>query len=333
MIRLLLAALLSAFAMTPAAAGSDCLPRALFDRPGESEQPVLALGEAAGQPHLCAFRSALDRHILGCWRIDPTSGRLSPPLARVLAGTAERVVPDANGCAAGYCASVAPDPEQRWMLATSTAGTHVALLAGTHVDVFEAATRRRTASIRLFDTSAPEHTVVGNAPVNLLFAGATLLVVGSDAGPFIGVWAFDIAGRRLGRLTRPGAPAGSAFNITYGGISILDAHHVALADAGLQHLLILPVGPGSARMVKRSVSQTPCRLRHMESMALGDLDQPRACRETLRLRFEPYFEATPWRRGDGDVLVALNGPALGELATLDGRNLAEKSRIALRRCP
>lgn len=316
-------------AVATAAAQPACLPAAVFAADGNGRMPSLDLGFVGAVPTLCA-RDATDRAaLIGCWTVNPARGALTAAGARALPGHGRRAVPDTAGCTEGYC--VAPSAETR-LLATSTDGAHAVVLADAALHVFDAATKARTARIPLADPAAPDHTNVSNTPIKLLYAADTIYVVGSDAGPFIGVWAFKQDGRRLGLVKISADPASEAFNIFNGGINIVDGTDIALADAGLQTMLFVSVATSARQRLKRAVSPAPCTRKHMQSFAEGDLSLPPACRNAIRARFEPYLAMSALRLANGDVLTTLTGPAHGQLALLAGRTLAERKRIQLLRC-
>ena len=317
-----------------AAAQPACLPRPVTTPDSTGRLPSLQLGLAPA-PTLCAYDMQDAPAGLGCWTVDAAKGALSASTTTGLPGHGRRVRADAAGCIDGFCvASGAAPPEPR-LFAVSSSGTHAAMLDDEAVHVFDVRTKMRTVSIKLSDPQASDTTNVSNVPVRLLFVDDTIFVVGSDAGPFIGVWQFKADGRRLGRIvrnTQSGAD-GETFNVFQGSVSLLGAGHIALTDAGLRSMLVVPIGEGKPRLIRRTTASAPCSKTHMERMAEGDLTLPAACRAVVRRQFEPYFDASLVQLASGDFLVALTGPAQGELALLDARTLAEKRRIKPAKCP
>lgn len=314
-----------------AVAQSACLPKALFQENPDGRLPVLDLARDGAEAKLCAWSTGEPPKSLGCWTINPANGAVSASASSSLPGHGVRALPDATGCIDGYCVPLAGSPPSPRLFAVSTSGAHVVVQDEEALHVFEAATKTKTAAIKLSEPSAPQDTNVTNVPVRLLFADDTIYVVGSDAGPWIAVWRFGREGQRMGVIKRPGTA--EAFNAFEGAVNILDGQHVALADAGARAVLLVPVSGGAGKIIKRTVSHAPCTKSHMLQMAEGDLNLPSACRSAVRQRFEPYFDAPFVRLTSGAFLALLTGPAHGQISILNASTLAETARRPLARCP
>jgi hypothetical protein len=74
-------------------------------------------------------------------------------------------------------------------------------LRGRRLYIFATNTNAKVAEIELRKEDASEETNVGNKPWGLLYSGDTLFVIGTDAGPFTGVWVFKDDGSRVGEVS------------------------------------------------------------------------------------------------------------------------------------
>lgn len=313
-------------------AETACLPRVLFPK-GESEPvPALELGLVAGVPTMCARRGADRAELLGCWSINPANGALSASSATSFPGHSLRGEPDAQGCIEGYCMPPPENADDPHLWATSTSGTKAVLLRERFLHVFDASSKAQTRVIALNEDNAPDGTNVSNQPVKLLYVGDTIYVVGTDAGPFKGVWSFKETGERLGIVTMTGKPGSEALSVYLGAAQVIDSGHVLLSDAGLRQVVVLtPSGPRQDK--RRAVSTAPCTKDELQIIDLGDLDPvSKACRRTAAANIQPYFDLVPVRLPSGDLLAAFAGKLRGSLAVLDGNTLREKKRLKLARC-
>lgn len=307
-----------------AAAGGDCLPRALKDKHGKL---WLSLGSVGGAPVACVFD---DKRVVACWDVDIKNHALHARAAAPLPGHSYRV-PVVGGCAAGWCGldvdtGDAGDPPTA-VVATSTDGAHVAVgitvgdFAQRTISIYDASTRKR---VRTFTPS------ISNILVDLCYVDDRVFVIGSDAGPFVGVW----SARDDGSETHFIEDAhGTMFNISLGGIRVLDEHRVALTDMSSEMMAIV-----TARSGDRVDVALPPRLRR--GCSAGDLESLEefnepvgaACKQYLRREVIPYLGAPMIAQGDGTIVVALHDDALGQLAILDARTMREKKRVRLPIC-
>jgi len=267
---------------------------------------------------------------LGCWTVDFKTGALGASTAIGLPGRGYRTDLDAQGCTNGYC--IPPVDNQKPFFAISTDTKHAAILTAERLTIFDAKTKAKTAEIELNKSDAPEDTNVSNASWGLLYNDDTLFVIGSDAGPFIGVWVYKENGERAGRVNI----GENAVNIFNGGYGIFGGNRVALADAGLQNLTIVTGANAAKKTIKRAVSYAPCTADQFEQWTLGDDESPKgawACKAAISAKYKPYVDVTPIEGPSGDIVVALSGPAQGSLAVLNPTGLTEKRRLKLARCP
>ncbi|MFT3733035.1 MAG: hypothetical protein QM780_16735 [Hyphomicrobium sp.] len=324
-------------------AETACLPAALFPPEQEAAPPVLDLGLVAGVPTLCALNDTTTAGMTGCWTIDTATGALTTASVTALPGHSHRGKTDADGCIEGFCPAPQASPDEVLLWATSTDGTHAAILRENVLSIFDTVSKAQTVTIALSDDNAPEKTNVGNEPMEILYVGHSIFIVGADAGPFTGVWAFKDDGTRLGIIDPKAHKTTSGhFSVYAGGVNVIDDNHVALADAGLQSVLIVDARDGSIEEFARPVSTAPCTPDEVnDGLDLGNIEvaEPgspigvsQACHDTIVKNFSPYFDLDPVRLPSGDFLAALSGAGRGTLATLDGKTLAEKNRLQLAKC-
>jgi hypothetical protein len=270
--------------------------------------------------------------LVGCWSVNPANGALSASTATSFPGHSMRGKLDAQGCIEGYCTSPTDNPDEVPLWATSTSGAKVVVLRERFLHVFDASTKAQTRVIALHEDNAQAGTNVSNQPIKLLYVGDTIYVVGTDAGPFIAVWAYKETGERLGFVTMTGKPGTEALSIYLGAAQVIDSDHVLLSDAGLRHVVVLTPS-GSRQDKRRALSTAPCTKDELQIIDLGDLDAvSKACRRTAAANIQPYFDLAPVRLPSGDLLAALAGKLRGSLAVLDGNTLKEKKRLKLARC-
>ncbi len=311
----------------PALAGAPCLPKALFPK---EAAPQLDLGLVAGAPVLCAHADSDKGGLTGCWGVDPKTGALTIAPSSALPGHSVRGKVDAKGCLEGYCLLPKAAADEVLLRATSTDGAHEVVLREAALHVFDTKTKKQLRRIELSAEGAPDDTNVGNEPFELLYVGNAIYVAGSDAGPYQAVWSFKDDGKRTGLIKRAGADAGG-FSIFAGAVNVLDDQHIVLADAGMQHLLVVTAADGVRTMTTRPVKPGTCKPGDLEY--LGETSEvSKACRRVLDKSFVPFVDLDPVLLPSGDYFAALGGKHRGSVAILDGKQLTEKKRIKLKVC-
>jgi hypothetical protein len=322
----------SLLAVTLAAAQPACLPKSVFVKNHGDELPLIDLGYIDNVLTLCAYERVLDPDnptprmdkLLGCWTVDPTNAALVASAATAIPGRGQRTDLDAQNCINGYCiAPISPD-DNRPFFATSTDGAHAAILTRNLLYTFATNTKAKVAEIDLYKQDAPDDTVVTNVPWGLLYNGDTLFVIGTDAGPFTGVWVFKEDGSRIGYVS---------LNIFQGGYGILGRDKVALADAGLRNMIVVTGANAARQSTKRTTSYAPCTTDQFEDWTRGGDIKARACKHVLDAKYAPYVDMSPVQLPSGDIITTLSGPAQGHLAVLNPIDLTEKHRLKLARCP
>ena len=322
----------SLLATTLAAAQPACLPKSVFVKNGNHELPVIDLGYIDNVLTLCAHERALDYRVdkfLGCWSVDPTTTALGASTANGVQGRGRRTDLDAQNCINGYCIAPIPPDDHRPFFATSTDGTHAAILTESVLYIFATSTKAKITEMELVKQGAPDETNISNVPWGLLYSGDTLFVIGTDAGPFTGVWVFKDNGSRVGRVSANA----DALNIFKGGYGILGPDKVALADAGLQNMTIISGANAARQSTKRTTSYAPCTKDQFDRWTEGDDSQTGACKRALDIKYAPYVDVSPVQIPSGDLITTLSGPAQGFIAVLNPSRLTETRRLKLARCP
>jgi len=157
--------------------------------------------------------------------------------------------------------------------ASSKAGVAAVSLVYT----FATGTKAKVAEIEPIKQDVPDETNVGNEPWGLLYSGDTLFVIGTDAGPFTGVWVFKEDGSRVGRISTDV----DAINIFQGGYGILGRDKVALADAGLQNMTIVTGANAARQSIERTTSFAPCTKDQFEQWTRAEDTEKGACKRVL----------------------------------------------------
>ncbi len=317
----------------PALAQASCLPRAAFPSQASPYGPPFELGLVSGSATLCVSQQLDAPRDAGCWTVNSTTGALTVSTATALPGRSQAAIVDATGCVAGYCPTPRAEADRTPLWARSTNGSRVVVLSRGELHVFDATSKAPLRAIPLIADGVPDHTIVGNAPIRLLYLDDTIHVVGADAGPFAAIWSFKDSGARLGRLTKDGRADGPTIDIYRGGASIIDGGHVAVADAALRRLVLLDAA-GKRTTIVRQMSQAPCREEDLVSAIIEDDTKGASagCRRTIATHFAPYYDIELVRLPSGAFLAALSGKHAGEIAVLDGTTLREVRRFKLARC-
>jgi hypothetical protein len=317
----------------PALGQANCLPRSAIQTQDSLYGPGLELGLVAGSVTLCISRRPDVPHGAGCWTINPTTGALTASTVTALPGRSQAGAVDAAGCVAGYCPTPRAEADRVPLWAINTNGTRAVVLSMGELHVFDATSKAPLRTIPLAADDVPGHTIVGNAPIRLLYLDDTIHVVGADAGPFAAIWSFRDSGVRLGRQTTDGRVDGHSINVYRGGTSIIDGRHVALADAALRRLVIFDAA-GKRTTIDRQVSPAPCSEENLEDVFIagGSTRVSAACRRTIATHFAPYYDVDLVRMPSGAFLAALSGKHAGEIAVLDKTTLREVRRLKLARC-
>jgi len=310
------------WSVSAASADAPCLPKA---HKGETRQ----LGLVDGAPVLCtmiAGEAQSGSRVGACWDVDLKTGSLNPRAAAQLPGHGMSVALDAKGCFDGYC--LGKPEEGEIIVSPSTDGRHFVIHANLTARVFDVKTKKLVKTFGFRSENGSDDDSVSNAVIDVLYVGDTIYAIGSDAGPYIGVWAFKDDGTPRGLIKE----GGDSFSVYTGTWTVIDENRVALSDVGMRRLLIVSSKDAKRKLLKRRVKLAPCKEGDIAAYLGDDADVPAACKKHIEKTFAPYLGATIAAMPGGDLLFALADRAGSELAILDGKSLAEKKRIKLKQC-
>ncbi|HEU0036679.1 MAG TPA: hypothetical protein VFQ53_38965 [Kofleriaceae bacterium] len=287
------------------AAQPACVPmNASFGKIGSD---LVACGETTTEPR-------------ACWTIDRKTGALARRPETHLPGvgfTVDVTKLNKPSCYEDLCWTPpkrdADHEVTQLIVAYHPDGKRVAVFDDPQLTIFDLATKRPT---QAFQPS------LGNMPSGLWFAGDSVMVSGSDAGPYAVLHVYSPAGKQK-----------RTFEDLYeGGVGIVD-DRVYVQEGALGTLTVLDGTSKRGKTTKRKIPKPPCKDPH-DPAADPDSDDPkeRACIAYTKQYFEPYVNATVL--GDGAGFIGMQtayGAGDHGLFTLDAA-LAETSRINVARC-
>lgn len=302
--------------------GSNCLPTKLK----EDSSLQLELASVGKDPILCAVDTDATRLAgsVGCWKVDlPKMGANSVPLVYRPAAPLPNHNVDAalvDRCARGFCL-----PEDAKLGDASVAhlswnndASKVAVLVGDDLHLFEASTKAHRSSFSIRgDKGVPSEAVA----VAVYLVGSTAFVVGAEKGVRTGVWGFRSNGNQLGAINALGGKAKTPVSPNRGAFSVLDPGHVAIADHGMETLTTYEVETGKRTKSVRKLPKSPCKADESEAF-WREAKVGKKCKAALESDFGVFIGATAIM-GSTNLLVALQGERLGELAVIDPKSLAE----------
>lgn len=312
------------------AADSSCLPSVLKD---PASKLSLELGAVGSEAILCAMDHDEDRLLgaAGCWTVDLAAGALKFRDRNAIPGRGYHAAIE-RGCVRGYC--LPKDQEvaagEPALISWSLDGTQVAVAAGDHVHLFDAASKELAKSIALRDPAQGDKAMPGT-PKAMWFMGENLFLHGGEAAS-PSIWAYKADGSATGQLMGLGK-GNEPVAMGHGSFSLLDKDRVAVSERGLSTLTIFEVGPGKRSKLVRKISNGPCRSAQVEAFFSPDApaDIPPKCAAHLKRTFGEFM-GTTIVAGSKNFLAALTGERLGELAVIDSKNLSEKRSIKLPWC-
>jgi|GEM_PF-3376354 len=307
----------------PAASDPTCMP-AWYGEADYGRRPKLTLSRVGDAVVLCAVDQDHERLVgtLGCWAVDPATGGLSAHAAISPPGQGH-LAKVTDGCVEGLCAEGLEG--ETALVATNIDGTRAVVLGDREprFHVFDTATKKE---IKAFVNSPvdgeADDKAISNEPIEIYFVGQRIYVLGTDAGPWMGVWRFADHGMRLGPIKE-----GEALASLYGGsLSVLDDGHVGASLRGLDSLIILDVTGGEPVSVRRATPKSPCSAEELDLMGDGAEEGP--CAEHIARVFYPWSDAQLVSLPSGGYLAVQTS---GELVTLDAK-LAETKRFPAPYC-
>jgi hypothetical protein len=302
--------------------GSSCLPAALK---GENA-PRLELGASGRDALICAIDEDKDRLLgpIACWKINVTSGKLEYKDPAPLPGRGFPVKLDGT-CARGYCLPSAPKDSIVHM-AVNIDGTKVAVLADDEVHIFNAESKAHESSFTIRGDKG-----VTNQPREVHFVADAILVEGADEGANANVFVFKTDGTAVGPIMGLGGKPEKPVSIHHGSFSILDKTRVALAEKGMEFLHTYDVTNGARAKLVRKVPKLVCKPAELDAYWVDGDKVTDKCKDSIKKASGSLMGADVVAGGKSH-LVLLRGDRLGQLAIVDNKSLAEKSKLDMPWC-
>jgi hypothetical protein len=300
--------------------GSNCLPSALKE-PGA---PVLELAGVGPDAVLCAVDTDASRALgpVGCWKVDlKHMGNGSVPLIAQEAAPQpghDIVAQVHDGCAMGFCTpgknAAAPTAHLSW----NGDGKQVAMLVGTDVHLFDAASKQHLSTFGVTGDKG-----VTGTPTALHFVADSIVVEGGDDAP--GAWVFKADGNPTGPIMALGGKDEKQINIKHGSFSVLDENKVALADHGMDTFTVYEIGTGKRTKAVHKPAKLACKPAEIEAYwADGDKVSDK-CKDSIAKATGPWVGATAVL-GAHSLLFVMKGDRFGELAIVDPKTLVESKK-------
>lgn len=301
--------------------GSNCLPTALKD-PGA---PTLELAGIGKDAILCAVDTDPSRLLgpVACWKVDlPNMGNGTVPLiyqepAPQPGHDITAIVHD--GCAMGYCTPGKNSTALVAHLSWSSDGKKVALLSGTDVHLFDAASKQHLSTFGVTGDKGATGT-----PTAIHFVDDSIVVeAGDEAAP--GAWVFKADGNPTGPIMALGGKDEKQINLHKGGFSVLDGKRVGLADHGMSTFTVYEIESGKRTKAIRKPAKLPCKPAEIEAYWAGGDKVTDKCKDAIAKDAGPWTGATGVL-GSKSLVFVLKGDRLGELAIVDPKTLNETKK-------
>lgn len=118
-----------------------------------------------------------------------------------------------------------------------------------------------------------------------------------------------------------------------GGVHLLDDGHLGVATWGVRELTVVDLRTGRSRRLRRGDAGRGCTRRELTDLADGFEQRVSArCARAVRAHDAPLVGAHLVRLASGDLLALSTGAHAGELRTLDGARLRERSIATVPTC-
>ena len=304
--------------------GSSCLPKKIK----EDRSLKLELASVGKDPILCVLDTDKSRLAgpIGCWKVDLLKmGANSVPIVYRPAAPLPNHNIDAavvDRCAREFCVpdgAKLPDGSVAH-LSWNNDATKVAALIGDDVHLFDASTKAHQSSFSV----RGEKGLAGD-PEAIYLVGETVFVIASEQGHRTGVWVFRSNGKQLGAINPLGGKDKKPVSPHRGAFSVLDPGHVAIADRGMETLTTYEVETGKRTKSVRKLPKLPCKANEIEAFWSETGKVGTKCKAALEAASGVFIGATAVM-GSTNLLVALQGERLGELAVIDPKSLAERRK-------
>lgn len=306
--------------------GTSCLPVALK----EADAPRLEIAAVGADAITCALDNDKDRLLgpIACWKINLATGELAYKDPEPLPGFGFAVRMHKH-CAWDYCL---PDDAKEGdaeiaHIAWGSDGKKVAVLVGDDVHLFDAESKEHDSSFSIRGDKG-----VTNKPSGLHMLGGTIIVEGSDDGPFSAVWVFKGDGTPVGPVMTLGGKKEEPVSTYKGSLSLLDKDRIGVSEKGMATLTTYEVETGKRAKLVRKVGRPSCKTAEIDAFWRDGDKVSDKCRASMTKLSGHLIGATAVA-GAKNFLVLLRGARLGELGVLDAKSLAEKKTIPMKWCP
>ncbi len=298
--------------------GSNCLPTALK----QQGAPKLELASVGADAVLCAIDGDGTRLLgpVGCWKVDlKNMGDGSVPILYQEPAPQPGHSISAklhDGCAMGFC-SPGKNAAGTAQLSWNADSSKVAMLAGTDVHLFDAASKKHLSTFGI----AGDKGVSGEATA-IHFVGDAIVVEGGNDG---NAWVFKADGTTTGVINALGGKDEKPVSTKRGSFSVLDGGKIGLADHGMDTFTVYELETGKRTKAVRKPAKLACKPSEIDAYwADGDKVTDK-CKDGIAKAAGPWIGATAVM-GKKNLLFALEGERLGELAVVDPRTLAETKK-------
>ncbi|MBP9084498.1 MAG: hypothetical protein KBG15_00205 [Kofleriaceae bacterium] len=302
--------------------GSSCLPEEKLNL------QVALLGE---EVVLCGNDTDAERALgqIACWTIDKATGGLTYKAPAPLLGRAMMVKTEV-GCARGYCPPTKL-PAGAVHVAHSTDGAAAVVVVGTTASIFDVASKQHKFEFDLAAAELAANAISGNV-VDMVFVGDTLFVAAGATPSMTKVWMFKTDGKGLGPVGSPNPKEKDPISVHAGSLSVLDADHVGLSEAGMSALYSIEVSTGKRTKLVRKLPKFSCTPKELAAYwSMAGSEVAAKCKNTVDSAMGPFIGAD-FIAGKKAMLGSLRGSRRGELVVLDLKTLAEKTTIKLKVC-
>ncbi len=302
--------------------GSNCLPPALK----EDGAPKLELASVGVDAVLCAIDSDASRLLgpVACWKVDlKNKGEdtvpliyqaPTPPPGHSIAAKLH------DGCAWGFC-SPGKTASGTAQLSWNADGSKVALLAGSDVHLFDGASKQHLSTFGI----GGDKGATGDATA-VHFVGETIVVEAGD-----NAFVFKADGTATGPITALGGKDPKPVSTRKGSFSVLDGGKVGLADHGMDTFTVYTLENGQRTKAIRKPAKLSCKPAEIDAYWADGEKVTDKCKDGLAKSSGPWIGATAVL-GAKNLLFALRGERLGELAVVDPRTLTESKRLKMPWC-
>jgi hypothetical protein len=224
-----------------------------------------------------------------------------------------------DGCARGYCSpgknASAPVAHLSW----NGDGSKVAMLVGTDVHLFDAASKKHLSTFGV----AGDKGVTGTPTAVHFVADSIVVEGGEDSAP--GAWVFKTDGTATGPIMALGGKDEKQISLRHGSFSVLDPQKVALADHGMDTFTVYEIETGKRTKAVRKPAKLACKPAELDAYwADGDKVTDK-CKDSIAKALGAWVGATAVM-GSKSLLFVLKGDRLGELAIVDPKTLAETKK-------